>query len=275
VHGVKALLAAKDGKLWLGTKSGLATLADGQLRRYLPEDGVLRFDIRALAETANGVIWAGAGDGTLYRLDTNRVDSFRPTDQLAGQPIWSLLVDDAGTVWAGTFRGGLLRFELRPSPSITKGEGKEADKKLDGKFTRYMTQHGLPDDVITQILDDRLGWLWLGSQSGIFRIEKRELEEFAEGRSRTVDCTAYGRYDGLPSLECSGSYQPAAWRTTDGRLLFATLKGVVSVNPAELTINRLHAGGGQEWSRLRVAHGSEPRNFHIDRPTSGPPRRPP
>jgi hypothetical protein len=84
-----------------------------------------------------------------------------------------------------------------------------------------------------------LGWLWLGSQSGIFRIEKRELEEFADGRARTVDCTAYGRYDGLPSLECSGSYQPAAWRTTDGRLLFATLKGVVSVNPAELTINRL------------------------------------
>lgn len=220
VHGVKALLAARDGKLWLGTKNGLANLTNGQFRRYLPEDGVRRFDVRALAETTNGVIWAGAGDGTLYRLETNRVDSFRPTDQLAAQPIWSLLVDDAGTVWAGTFRGGLLRWR-------------------DGKFTRYMTQHGLPDDVIAQILDDRQGWLWLGSQSGIFRVEKRELEEFADGRARTVDCTAYGRYDGLPSLECSGSYQPAAWRTSDGRLLFATLKGVVSVNPQELTINRL------------------------------------
>lgn len=220
VHGVKTLLAAGDGRLWLGTKNGLAMLANGQLRRYFPEDGVQRVDIRALAETANGTIWAGAGDGALYRLETNRVDSFRPADQLAAQPIWSVLVDDAGTVWAGTFRGGLLRWR-------------------DGKFTRYMTQHGLPDDVISQILDDGLGWLWLGSQSGIFRIEKRELEEFADGRARTVDCTAYGRYDGLPSLECSGSYQPAAWRTRDGRLLFATLKGVVSVNPAELTINRL------------------------------------
>src|SRR5262249_6865032 len=130
VHGVKAVLEARDGKVWLGTKSGLGELVNGQFRRYLPEDGVQRHDIRALAETASGVVWAGAGDGTLYRIETNRVESFRPTDQLAGQPIWSVLVDNAGTVWAGTFRGGLLRLR-------------------DGKFTRCLTQHGLPDDVIS------------------------------------------------------------------------------------------------------------------------------
>lgn len=220
VHGVKALLASQDGRLWLGTKSGLAVLAKGQLRRYLPEDGVSRSDIRTLAQTADGVIWAGSGDGALYRIESNHVESFRAKDSLAAQPIWSLHVDPDGTVWAGTFRGGLLRWH-------------------EGKFTRYTTQHGLPDDVITQILDDGQGWLWLGSQSGIFRVEKAELRAFAERRRRAVNCTAYGRYDGLPSLECSGSYQPAAWRTKDGRLLFATLKGVVSVYPEELSINQL------------------------------------
>src|SRR5262249_31205711 len=53
-----------------------------------------------------------------------------------------------------------------------------------------------------------------------------------------INCTAYGRYDGLPSLECSGSYQPAAWRARDGRLLFTTLKGVVAVQPEETTPNQ-------------------------------------
>ena len=54
-----------------------------------------------------------------------------------------------------------------------------------------------------------------------------------------VDCLLYGRSDGLPSLECSGGYQPAAWRGQDGRLWFATVKGVVSVRPETISLNRL------------------------------------
>lgn len=220
VHGVKALLAARDGRLWIGTKNGLGCLTGGRFRRFLPQDGVKRNDVRALAEDSSGTMWAGAGDGTLYRIDTNRVESFLPKDALASQPIWSLLADAEGAVWAGTFRGGLLRFQ-------------------DGQFVRYSRREGLPDDVICQILDDRNGSLWIGSQQGIFRVAKSDLHAFAQGKLKAINCTAYGRYDGLPSLECSGSYQPAAWRTRDGRLLFATLKGVVSVQPEELPLNRL------------------------------------
>jgi signal transduction histidine kinase/ligand-binding sensor domain-containing protein len=220
VHGVKALLRARDGRLWIGTKSGLGVLAGGQFRQYYPDDGVARTDVRALAEDAEGNIWAGAGDGTLYRIGSNHVASFRAADALAGQPIWSLLADRNGVVWVGTFRGGLLRF-------------------YDGKFARYTTKDGLPDDVICQILDDGEGRIWAGTKQGIFHADKAELNAFALGRAGGINCTAYGRYDGLPSLECSDSYQPAAWRTRDGRLLFATLKGVVSVRPGEVAVNSL------------------------------------
>ena len=220
VHGVKALLAARDGRLWVGTKSGLGVLTNGRYRLYQPEDGVQRVDVRALAEGPDGAIWAGAGDGTLYRVRTNRVESFRAKDAFASQPIWSLLAEADGTVWVGTFRGGLMRFR-------------------GGQFLRCSTRDGLPDDVICQILDDGEGALWVGSQQGIFRFLKADVESFAHGAQPLINCTAYGRYDGLPSLECSGSYQPSACRTSDGRLLFATLKGVVSVQPEALAMNRL------------------------------------
>ena len=220
VHGVKVLLEGKDGRLWIGTKSGLGLLADGRYRLYQPEDGIQRVDVRALAETADGAIWAGSGDGTLYRVTTNRVERFRPNDSLAAQPIWSLLAEPDGTIWAGTFRGGLLRFR-------------------DGKFVRCSTKEGLPDDVICQLLDDGQGNIWAGSQQGIFRFAKSEVTAVSQGSQATINCTAYGRYDGLPSLECSGSYQPAGCRTSDGRLLFATLKGVVSIEPQALAINQL------------------------------------
>jgi signal transduction histidine kinase/ligand-binding sensor domain-containing protein len=218
VHGVKALLASRDGRLWIGNKSGLWSWSRGQLRQFRVE--VRRTDIRALAEGPNGIIWAGAGDGYLYRIVTNRVEAFQTGDSLSAQPIWSLCADDDGSVWVGTFRGGLLRFR-------------------DGHFDRFAAKDGLPDDVICQILDDGDGRLWVGSQQGIFWFAKSDVDDFTHGKAKSINCTAYGRYDGLPSLECSGSYQPAACRTRDGHLLFCTLKGVVSVNPQELAPNRL------------------------------------
>ena len=219
-HGVKSLLAADDGRVWLGTKSGLMCWAQGQFRTFRAESGVKRVDVRAFAESPNGVVWAGTGDGTLYRIESNHVTAFQPDDNLKSHPIWSLLADENDSVWVGTFRGGLLWFR-------------------NGRFVRYTKANGLPDDVICQILDDGRGQLWIGSQQGIFRVAKADLNAFAQGDIKSIECTAYGRYDGLPSLECSGGYQPAAWRTSDGRLLFATLKGVVSVRPEELLPNRL------------------------------------
>lgn len=220
VHGVKALLRARDGRIWVGRKSGLGVVSGGQFRQFYPDDGVARTDVRALAEDEKGAIWAGAGDGILTRVLTNKATAFRAVDSWGAQPIWSLLADTNGVVWAGTFRGGLLRFQ-------------------NGKFTRYTTKDGLPDDVICQILDDGDGRLWMGSKQGIFHVDKAELTAFAEDKVDRINCTAYGRYDGLPSLECSDSYQPASWRTRDGRLLFTTLKGVVAVRPSDVTVNTL------------------------------------
>ena len=224
VHGVKTLLTARDGRLWIGTKGGLAVVSGSQFKQFFPEDGVARTDIRALAEDGSGAIWAGAGDGTLYRIEsvrgTNRVTTLRASDALGAQPIWSLLAETNGTLWVGTFRGGLMRVR-------------------DGQFARYTSADGLPDDVICQILDDNGGRLWIGTQRGIFRVNKLELESYHSDAGRAINLTAYGRYDGLPSEECSGGYQPAACRTRDGRLLFSTLNGVVSVKPNEVSANSL------------------------------------
>jgi len=220
VHGVKALLAATDGRVWIGNKSGLLCWTNGQLRLFRADDGIRRTDVRALVEDSRDAIWAGAGDGMLYRISSNHVESFQAADALAGQPIWSLHAAQDGTIWAGTFRGGLLRFR-------------------DHKFVRYTTKEGLPDDVICQILEDNNHRLWIGSQQGIFSVATADLDAFAFDKGKSLNCIAYGRYDGLPSLECSGGYQPAACRTRDGRLLFATLGGVVSVQPEDLASNHL------------------------------------
>lgn len=217
VRGVKALLGARDGILWVGCKTGLGYLDNGVFRLFSPANGVPRVEIRALAEDRDGTIWAGGGDGIIYRVRNRQGEALTPPGASSAQPVWSLLADEDGTLWAGTFRGGLLRY-------------------AGGAFTRITTAHGLPDDVISQLLDDGSGNLWIGSQRGIFRVAKAELHALAAGAQRTVTSAAFGRYDGLPSLESSSGYQPASWRARDGRLLFSTLKGLVAVRPESVAL---------------------------------------
>jgi signal transduction histidine kinase len=189
----------------------------------------------------------------LYHCETNRVQAFQPADAMGARPILSLLVDPNGTVWAGTFRGGLLRFQ-------------------NGHFTRFSTELGLPN-VITQILEDEHGRLWLGTHQGICCVEQSALEACAAGKANTMDVIRH--VGGLPTLVCSDGYQPACWRADNGRLLFTTIKGAVSVNPDNLAgtslpppvaIEEMLADGqpvALDQQKIIVPPGHEQFEFHF------------
>ncbi len=222
-RGVKAILADRTGRIWLGTKSGLAWWSEQGRRIFGVNDGLVSQDglapspVRALTEASDGTIWCGSDDGTLYRCEPERLRAFHPSDGHGQEPIWSLLADAEGTLWAGTFRGGLLRFK-------------------NGEFKRFAVEQGLPTAVIVQILEDAQGRLWLGTHQGIYCVDKSALNDCAAGKIRKVNCASYG---GLSALECSDGYQPSCWRGRDGRLWFATVRGAVAVNPQELKGNSL------------------------------------
>ncbi len=219
-HGVKSILTDRAGRVWTGTKASLGWWTPGARRSFGTNDGMKISAVRALVEAPDGTVWGGADDGTLYRCEPDRLQAFRARDGLGGQPIWSLAADRDGAVWIGTFRGGLLRFK-------------------DGKFVRFTARQGLPADVISQILEDNRGRLWLGTHRGICCVSRAALNACADGRTNTAEFVTYGKLHGLPTLACSDGYQPACWRGSDGRLWFATVKGVVSVNPDEVTADSL------------------------------------
>lgn len=220
VHGIKALHAAADGAVWMGYQTGLARWHGGVLSTFGPADGFDSQVVRALTTDAEGNVWIGTGNGTLIRYSHGSFVEFRPDDGIEAAAIWSLLADPDGTVWLGTFRGGLLRFR-------------------DGVFRRFTTQHGLPNDIICQLLDDGNGNLWIGSRRGIFSLARESIDAFESGGARSLSCVAYGLYDGLPTLECSGSYQPSCWKAKDGTLWFATVKGAVSIQPRNVSRNEV------------------------------------
>jgi signal transduction histidine kinase len=128
--------------------------------------------------------------------------------------------EDDGTLWIGTFGGGLNRVK-------------------DGKVTAYTARDGLLDDVVFQILDDGRGHLWLSSNHGVARLAKRDLDDFAAGRTTRLHPAAFGVSDGMRSAECNGAQQAPGMRARDGRLWFPTIQGISVVDPDRMPLNTL------------------------------------
>jgi signal transduction histidine kinase/ligand-binding sensor domain-containing protein len=215
-----SLFEDSKGRLWLGqrTLNQMVWLESGVAQVIELPNPSPSLDVVALAEDAAGTLWIGTDGNGLFQWKDNQGRRFTHQDGLPSHTIRSLHAGPDGALWIGTLDGGLCRFK-------------------NGRFATCTTREGLVDDVINCILDDGRGCFWFTSFQGIFRASKLELNEFADGARRRIQCQAYGRSDGLPALECPGGFQPAGCKTRDGRLWFPTIKGLTVVDPAIVPTN--------------------------------------
>ena len=174
--------------------------------------------VRAIAEDSRGNLWVGTKNGGLNLFSAGKFTPYRAGENgLPGDDIACLYADKDDVLWVGTDGHGLARFQ-------------------SGKWSRYSTANGLASDSISYIIEDDAGFLWIGSNAGLMRVSKKSLADFADGVANVISCRTYGEADGLPTRECSAGSQPAAIRA-GGRLWFPTTRGLVSVNPADITPN--------------------------------------
>jgi signal transduction histidine kinase/ligand-binding sensor domain-containing protein len=209
----------RKGNLWVGTRGGLSRFDGRQFVTFTTRDGLSNNNVLSLFEDEDENLWIGTGGGGLNKLKNGRFSAFTTRDGLANDFVWSVYGDSDRTLWLATNGGGLSRFQ-------------------HGKFTTYSIANGLYDDTVFAILDDKLGHLWMTSNKGVFEVSRKELDAFAEGRLAGITSLAYGTADGMKSRECNGGFQPAAWRTRDGRLCFPTMRGLAIVNPSRLVKNQ-------------------------------------
>lgn len=216
---VLAILPAPDGTVWLGTGEGLIEYRAGQTRRYGRAEGLEAPDVRAVLCTPDGAVWFGMSGGGLGLWQHGQLRQWRRRDGLPSDYIQALWRDEQGALWLGTAGDGLVRFS-------------------HGTFAAVGPSQGLPSGVICHIAPDASGSVWLASHNGLIRVAKAELDRVASGGAGPLQSLVYGRGEGMPTLECSGGLQPAGCRTADGRLWFATQKGLVGVDPHVVKTNR-------------------------------------
>jgi ligand-binding sensor domain-containing protein/signal transduction histidine kinase len=215
--GAWAIHQDRSGRFWFGTSKGLIKYEGGRYTRYTTADGLAGDDVKAILEDRTGRLWFGTWGG-LSTYDDGRFTSYTEQYGLASDHIRTLHEDAEGILWVGTYDGGLSRFK-------------------DGRFTRYTTKEGLFNNGVFQILEDEHGYFWMSSNKGIYRVKRQELNDFADGKLRSITSIAYGKNDGLLNVECNGGRQPAGWKTRDGRLWFPTARGAAVIDPREINEN--------------------------------------
>lgn len=215
---IRVIHEDSQGRLWAGGNSGLNLLVDGVFR---PTEELFGLNLQAVAvirEDAAGALWIGSADG-LTRLDGREFRTFTSADGLSSTIVTMIYPDTEGVVWVGTEGGGLNR--LAP----------------DGSIFVYKAESGLFRERILHLLEDDSGYFWLSSRSGIFRVSKKELNDFAAGKTGLLSPIVYGKADGMKRAQCNGIAQPSGWRSKDERLWFPTMDGLVIFDPSRARMN--------------------------------------
>jgi signal transduction histidine kinase/ligand-binding sensor domain-containing protein len=223
---INAVFEERDGKIDLGTPRGLCRLADGRLTDVARPPGMGEIDVRAISEDSVGHLYLGLKSGGLLRTARPGWEHFAAGQSLPENHIRALWVDKENKVWIGTQGSGLSRFDGSNFFNF-KGSGGSDDPGAE-----------LPR-TITAIIEDDEGFLWLASNHGLFRVRRDPLNRVADGGTADLTVYHFDRSDGMGSSECIDDHQPSAWKSSDGRLWFATTYGVSVVDPSSLPFNDL------------------------------------
>lgn len=217
-NSVRALLVARDGSIYVASNSParLSRIQGGRLQALAGPEGIR--NIRALAETRPGEIWAGTSDGKVLRV---RGDA---------------LVDEPAMAWPRTESVRCLHGE--PDGGLWIGyAGAGVGYFKDGHYGRIAAAEGLPENSIAQIATDLSGSLWLAGTRGYYRLPRDEAAKVAMAKHGRLRVTLYGRADGLPSLQPHYDNTPSVCAAPDGRLWFATSRGILGLDPRRIRDN--------------------------------------
>jgi ligand-binding sensor domain-containing protein len=203
---------ADDGHLLVGAGASTYLLRQGagghppQLRRIWAVEGMR---INQIVPAARGGTWLVGDLGVVRLAGGGVVERWSPQEGLSSRFARALHEDRDGTLWVGTYGGGLNRI-------------------AGGRVYRYGGDNGLSDEAVSCILPDRHGRLWLGGNRGVTL-----LPAPAEA-GETIESLTFAAHDGLTPSEINGGTSSACLRDAQGRLWLSLVEGFAVFDPARI-----------------------------------------
>ena len=199
---VETIHHTAEGATWLGTEKGVTCVHEGSVQHYAREDGLLSNHVYSIASDKNHNIWIGTSS-RLYIVHEGHIYPATGTMAEPVQGFEAIYKDLSGNIWLATGLGGLFRYQ--------------------DSLTTINENHGIQGNSIASSHIDEQENLWVGSQSGLSRIQP-----FTRTNSRAVSpkkgakylaIRNYSELDGLPSNHISrivSDGQEGLWIGTGG-----------------------------------------------------------
>jgi PAS domain S-box-containing protein len=208
---VKAITRDQLGRLWISMESGTFRLERSSWTS-LESLGGPQGTATAEFTDSEGRIWFGFAN-TVAMLDGDRVRIFSSKDGVQAGTVAS--IQGKGTeIWIGG-EFGLEFFDGSRFQPVTPSDG--------GAF-----------GSVSGIVADPQDGLWFSENRGIIHIHEAQLRQLGSGK---VEFESFGLLDGLTAQLRGSLSSPSAAQTTDGRIWFATTKGVAWINPKRIVRN--------------------------------------
>lgn len=210
---VRSIYVDRDHSIWISTRRGLTHVTGKKLTTYNESDGLGSDLAGVVLRDRDGVLWVATLHG-LSRFENGHFRTYTTADGLSSNVVTALYEDREGTLWAGTQDGGLNRIR-------------------GSRIYAFPASLGLPQAVYGMAEDDA-GNFWFSSNMGIYRARRDALNHAAQDHASAVNVDRFGTGDGLRVSECSAGGHPSIWKTRNGELWFATLRGAAVVDPNRL-----------------------------------------
>jgi len=243
-NNVRAILKDRKNNMWFATQSGVSTYNGAIFKNFSHKNGLPSDQIRSLMEDREGNIWMGTFGEGLLKFNGSTFTHFTMEDGLVNNFIHSMYADSQGNLWFGT-GDGVNKYDGEDFSSYGTGDGfcntnvrsitedgygniyfgtDRCIVKYDGqKFTTITTEDGLMSNTVYLLITDNDGCVWAGTNKGV---DKLCLDE--NGTLKGVK--NYDKERGFTGIECNTR---AAFKDSQGKLWFGTVKGVIKYDPQQ------------------------------------------
>jgi len=204
-----SMFSVNDSLLLLGRTNGFAIFNSNNknfdsLRYESKKQQEAKFAYRFFKDRA-GVLWAVAENG-LYKIMNDATGRWSVTKDespsIAQLSLQDAYVDSDGVFWLATNGEGLYRWDRRANT-----------------FQQFNISSGFPSDVLYRIEPDEYNNLWISSDYGLVRFNKK-----------TFTVNTYTTSDGVTNNEFN---RTSSFKAKDGRLFFGGLDGIIEFNPKD------------------------------------------
>jgi len=210
------LFEDRQYNLWIGTLGTGLDRFDRQMNRFehiqykgQPGDPLPSNYIASIMQDRNGNLWVGSSGGiTLFEKNKKGTFSYQRTNDktsLSHNNIVCLLEDSKGRIWAGS------------------REGLNLLNRQTNQFQHFTISDGLPENMISNILEDNNHTLWISTPNGLCNAIPKQ-----DGNKVVLSMSTYDETNNLQNREFNDH---AALKTKTGELIFGGPSGFNIINP--------------------------------------------